>query len=151
MSEDLGKFDGQDVLTTSIKVTHAGDGLSQAMKVDPALLHMGDTVHVVLECMVADVAFKPIKDTTALNRVHTLKAGTATMLDVDETDVSELLRLQAERIRIAKEAEKGVTRLPGHESDPKLLHAEHEAGMHEHGLADKCPDCYPEPEPFPGE
>jgi hypothetical protein len=138
---ELGTFDGKDVLRTAISVTNAGDGLSEAMKVDPTLLHLGDKVYVVLECEVAKVRFDPIKDIDdAVSRVHVLKAGTATMVDADL--VQQQLAEQAERIQLAKEAEAGIERLPYAATDE--LDAAHDDGEHADGLVDGCPQCQAE-------
>jgi len=92
---DLGLFDKKPVLGTGIKITNAGDGLSKALQVEPQIMHHGETKFVVLECEVANVAFPPIKDTDGVTRMHTLRAGTATM--VDEDLVRELLDAQEEK------------------------------------------------------
>ena len=78
--EALSSFEGRDVLQSSIKVTNAGDGLSDAMLVDPAEYHLGDSVYVVLECVVARVDYQALTGVDALRRVHTLRAGTATVV-----------------------------------------------------------------------
>ena len=147
MTTDLGTFDGKDVLRTAISVTNAGDGLSEAMKVDPTLLHLDDKVYVVLECQVAKVRFDPIKDTDAVSRVHVLRAGTATMVDADL--VQQQLTEQAERILLAKEAEAGIQRLPQYEAD--ALDAAHDDGEHAEGLVDGCPQCEAEADAEAGE
>lgn len=117
---NLGTFDDKDVIRTSIAVTNAGDGLSSAMKVDPQLFHLGDKVYVVLECEVSDVKFRPLKDDDQLlDRVHTLRAGGATI--VDEDLVREHLEAQAARIRKAKDEASGQQNLlddgPGQAAD----------------------------------
>lgn len=151
----LAPFDGMDVLRTTIAVTNAGDGLSEAMKVDPQEFHLGDEVFVVLRCEVAKVQFVPIKDTDALSRVHVLKAGDATIIDGDI--VEDHLIAQAERILKAKEQAAGVTRLAfddedeGSKPDPEgdedemdeatVLHVHHAQGLHDEAPAEGCPDC----------
>lgn len=97
---DLGEFDGRDVLTTSVKVTRAGDGLSEALGVDPQLLHHGDRGAIVIEYEVDKITFDPIKDTAGLNRVHTLKAMRGTLISLDE--VQEKLDEQTRRIEEAE-------------------------------------------------
>lgn len=105
---DLGAFDGQQVLGTTIAVTNAGDGLSKAMRVDPQLLHLDQTVYVVLECTVGSIKFSPAgPDVSGVVRVHTLRAGAATLVDKDLVD--QHLRDQERRIEEAA----GVQRLPG--------------------------------------
>jgi hypothetical protein len=97
---DLGTFEGHDVLTTSVKVTNAGDGLSQALAVDPQLLHHGDRGAIIIEYEVAKVGYDPIKDTDGLTRIHTLKALRGTLVDLDI--VRERLDAQQRRIEAAE-------------------------------------------------
>lgn len=138
----LSRFDGRDVLRTTIAITNAGDGLSEAMAVDPRELHLGERVRVVLDCEVAKVRFDPIKGTDALARVHVLRAGDATIVDDDL--VEEHLRVQRERIAVAKEQAAGIVRLPGVDEAPgseeDRLANEHVNGEHV-DLVDGCPDC----------
>lgn len=104
---DLGSFAGHDVVKSTVAITNAGDGLSKALGVDPTVLDIGDKVFVVLECEVAKIGFAPVdRDTDVLTRIHTLRAGTATL--VDEDLVREHLDDQAKRIEEAA----GVHRLP---------------------------------------
>lgn len=103
---ELTPFEGADVLQTSIKVTRAGDGLSDALAIDPAEYHLGDTVHVVLECTVAKVDYQPIPGVEALRRIHTLAAGTASIVD------PEMVREVLDAQRLAIEQARGIERLP---------------------------------------
>lgn len=98
-------FEGRDVVGMKVAITNAGDGLSEAMLVDPIELHVGDKVFVVLEGEVTKVAHTVVKDTDVLNRVQTIRAGVATL--VDEKLVKEVLDAQ----RLALEKAKGVERL----------------------------------------
>lgn len=138
----LGDFDGKDVLRTTIAVTSAGDGLSEALKVDPKLMHLDEKVYVVLECVVAKVRFEPIKDTDAVSRVHVLKAGNATLVDPDL--VADQLKQQAERIQLAKEAEAGIQRIDQYANDE--LQAAHDLGEHADERVPGCPECDEEAE-----
>lgn len=101
----LHKFEGREVIGTKVKITGAGDGLSQALAIDPEELSLGETVYVVLECVVDKVIHERVKDTEALTRVQSLKAGTATL--VDKSLVDE--KLEAQRVKI--ERARGVERL----------------------------------------
>jgi hypothetical protein len=101
----LNAYEGFDVVQASIKVTNAGDGLSQAINVDPVEYHVGDVVHVVLETVVSRISYETIKDTEVLKRVHTLRAGSGTI--VDESYARGVLAAQ----EIAIERAKGVVRL----------------------------------------
>lgn len=77
----LKPYQGRDVLTSSVSIRNAGDGLSKAMKIDPVELPLDSTVHVVLECEVTKHTYEEIEDTNALNLVHVLKAGVATIVE----------------------------------------------------------------------
>jgi hypothetical protein len=105
-------FEGKDVIATAIKVTNAGDGLSKAMSIDNEEFHIGQRVHIVLECEVDAVTHKTIKDTDGLVRVQTLKAGRATMVAADF--VSEVLDAQDRKLEEAA----GITRLFDENGDP---------------------------------
>jgi len=103
---ELTPFENRDVASIAIIVRNTGDGLSEAVAVDPVELHVGDEVTVAMRCVVEKIRFDPIKDTDALRRVQILKAGEATFLE-SET-VNSALDEQLQRI----EASKGVQRLP---------------------------------------
>lgn len=114
----LDSFDGQDVTGTTIKVTNAGDGLSKAMETEPVMLHHGDKAYVVIECDVSRVSFDPVdRDEPGgdLVRVHTLRAGTSTIVDFELVD--KVITEQARKNVLADEARKGIARLPGTDSD----------------------------------
>lgn len=140
MDQKLGQFEDRDVISTSIAVRNTGDGLSEAMKTDPQMLHHGDTVYVVMECEVEKVRHDPIKDTEALTRVHMLKAGTATIVDADL--VGDAVEAQAEKNRRRQEDEAGVKRLPYEQE----LRSQHTLGEHASGLVEGCSMCQEEAE-----
>lgn len=143
----LSQFDGRDVLRSTIAITKAGDGLSEAMAIDPQEFHHGERVFVVLECAVSKVRFDPIKDTQALTRVHVLDAGLSTI--VDEDVVRSVLDQQAERIeqaKIAAERAAGIHRLPfggdkgAWDEEQETLALAHGEGEHQE-LVSGCPLC----------
>lgn len=138
-TNELGEFDGRDVLGTTIAVTGAGDGLSAALKIDPAVLHIGETVFVVLETEVGKVTHMPIKDTDALTRVHVLKTTTAAI--VDGSQVEEMLAAQREKIRIAHEKAEGIQRLDFGDEAQQNLRGAHVLGEHDLEPADDCELC----------
>lgn len=117
MSESvLSPFDGQPVTRSAIAVTRAGDGLSEALKVDPAEFHLGQEVYVVLRTTVARVNFDPADKANPegdLVRRHTLRAEDATILD--DPDALDTVRghvaAQADRILRAKEEAAGIQRI----------------------------------------
>lgn len=131
----LGDFEGRTILSTTIQITNAGDGLSQAMKVDPIILHHGEKRFVVLEVDVDKIRFDPIKDTQGVARVHVLKASTATF--IDGAAVEEALDAQREKIDRARERAEGIARLPL----PDELEIQHREGAHAAGLVEGCADC----------
>lgn len=111
-TDKLADFEGVQVLRTQVAITNAGDGLSKAMAVDPLELHLGRTVHVVLECIVQKVQHVPTNaddPAEGVARVHVLKAGRASLVDGDA--VRDVLDSQADRILRAKEAAAGIQRL----------------------------------------
>lgn len=112
--KQLNQFDGRDVVGTTIALTNAGDGLSKAVATEPIELHHGEKVYVVFETEVSKVRFDKSKDDASkLVRVHTLKAGTATIVDFDL--VSDVLTAQEKK---NDEAE-GKQKLPGMENIPR--------------------------------
>jgi hypothetical protein len=115
----LGIYKGHDVLNAAVQIRNTGDGLSEAMGVDPVELELDATVHVVLECTVEKHRYDPIKDGAgALTLVNMLKAGRATIIE------GELLAA----IRGAlDEQEKAIAEAKG---EPQLdLTADHDHGL----------------------
>lgn len=159
LNHRLTPFEGRDVVKATIAVTNAGDGLSNAMKVEPREMHHGERAYVVLECDVADVRMVPLDKGDplgALVRVHTLRAGAATI--VDEDLVAEHVKAQKARILKAQEEAAGIMRIPGTDTDAddaqaladkeeRLAAAEAEAEGRPAG--DDEWDDVPTPEPTP--
>jgi len=115
----LNDIEGLPVVQSTIAITNAGDGLSQAMKVEPTAFHTGDTHYVVLECEVAKFAFVPVDSDNPKGpqkRVHTFRAGVATI--VDASIVEQLVKDQAAKNLSVAEGEAGIARLPGVDDDP---------------------------------
>ena len=108
----LDAFEGTQVLKTAIALTNAGDGLSKAMSIDNEELHIGETVHVVIECEVTAVGFDKVKDTDALVRKQKLKAGRATL--VDGKLVEDVLDQMSQRLEEAA----GIKRLFDNDGEP---------------------------------
>jgi hypothetical protein len=106
MTTTLTPFDGREVTGLSAIITKTGDGLSDALEVDPVESHIGSRRTVALDVYLKKVRFDPIKDTTLLRRVEIWEAEGATF--VDRAVVSEALDAMAQRIEEAR----GVQRLP---------------------------------------
>ena len=105
------EFEGFPVLSMTIAVTQAGDGLSKAMSVRPDEMHLGDTVQVLLECEVSKIRYEQVKDTDGVSRVHVLKAGRATIVEGKPFD--KALDDMSKKL----EAVAGIQRLPLDEDD----------------------------------
>lgn len=106
----LGTYKGRDVIQTGVAIRNAGDGLSQALGIEPRDFAFGETVYVVLECVMDGDDYVPIKDTETLKLVTVLKAGRATIIDA--AAVKKALDDQEDRITKAREKAAGVERLP---------------------------------------
>jgi len=112
----LGEFEGKAVEGIKIIITKTGDGLSQAMTVEPKLLHQGNTGYIVLSYVTNKIRFDPTKpdkdDPEAVlgtHRIQILEATGATFVDRDLVgDVVEAMR---DRIRKQKEEASGIFRL----------------------------------------
>lgn len=100
----LTAFEGRDVLSSTVAIRNAGDGLSKAMSVDPVELHQDQIVYVVIECEVEKIRFDRVPKTEGLERVHMLKAGRATLIDKSVVDAE--LDAQQRRIDDAAAAAK---------------------------------------------
>lgn len=102
-TKGLSSYEGRDVVQATIKVTNAGDGLSEAMSIEPIEMRHGETRYLLIEAVVTRVQYDELKDTDVLRRVHTLKAGTATL--VDPEFAVELILKQRKAIQSAKGVE----------------------------------------------
>lgn len=150
----LTPYKGSDVLRTTIAVRNAGDGLSEAMGIDPQELPIGSKVVLVLECEVKAHDYERIPNTKALVLKQVLKAGTATIIDAEV--VQQALATQREKIDQAKAEASGQPRLvdttgqlnpaaaagnPDEEPEDEVLLRHHAAGQHSDGLVEACPAC----------
>jgi co-chaperonin GroES (HSP10) len=102
----LKSFEDRDVVQSAAKVVNAGDGLSDAMTLEPVEYNVGDRVHLVLETVCTGVSYVPVKDTDVLKRVHTFKTQLGTV--VPEKAVSKILNAH----RLAVDEARGRGQLP---------------------------------------
>lgn len=79
----LPDYRGNPVHSAAIQIRNTGDGLSQALGIDPEIFELGSIVHVVLECVVEKHRYDPIKDTDGYQIVNMLKADRATFIDAE--------------------------------------------------------------------
>lgn len=135
----LPNYGGREVVRTGISIRNAGDGLSEALGIEPQVLPLGSVQYVVLECVVHahdhDRIMDKGTDTGLLVLDQVFKAGTATLIDGDvvRTAIAE----QAEKIKLAREAAEGTQRLPFDDE----LDNQHAAGGHKGGLIAGCSAC----------
>jgi len=116
----LGMFEGGPVDDMAIKITRAGDGLSEALKASPNPHKSGDVCYFVLRTIVGPVNHKPHTvglPESGYSRVEDHVAQEIT--EVSEDDVMGFLEEAAERLAVAREAAiraeeeaAGITRLP---------------------------------------
>jgi len=76
----LKPFEDRDVVQSAAKVVNAGDGLSDAMALEPVEYEVGDEVYLVLQTTCTGVSYVPVKDTDVLKRVHTLRTKDGTVV-----------------------------------------------------------------------
>jgi hypothetical protein len=156
----LPDYEGLPVRRVAMKITNAGDGLSDSLKLEPILLHHNDEVFVVLRGFVVDVQHPPADKSEPGEIdavVKTYKVKAAEIAIVEHGDVDALLERNRERLgekrklqeRLEAEqraAEGAEMRLPGTEDTAAVLEAEHADGDHASGLVDGCPRCIAEAE-----
>ncbi len=98
----LPTFEENAVTISRVKIVNAGDGLSEALKVDPVALFLDDDAYYVLQGKVTGVAHIIDKDGITC-RVHTIKAGSIAPVDMEtaskaiQTYAEETERLRAEQ------------------------------------------------------
>ncbi len=96
----LKPFEGKSAIGCAVIITKAGDGLSDALKVDPVELHLGDRVFYVLEGEVDQVGFKRLNAASnELMRVH--RIVTQRITAVDGSDVLAYLEDAESHVRRA--------------------------------------------------
>lgn len=103
----IGEFEGSPVVGTTLILRNTGDGLSQAMEIDPVKMKVGEVVNLVIEAEVVGIRHDAAKDDDeSLVRVHILRAGISKIVN------AELVAGVLEEQRIAIEKLTGVERLP---------------------------------------
>lgn len=131
-------FGGQEVAAVAVKVTNAGDGLSEAMRVDPVDLRFGQRVYQVIEGFVVKAEVTPENHLDPAGPVvlkYTIKAGTSTL--VDEATVREAIDLTRNRILAAQEAASAQLQVEGLErpvEGPPEMETDDGAGFHDPAL-----------------
>lgn len=143
---DFGTYDGKPIRKSSLKITGTGDGLSDALAVEPREMHPQDVTYVVLEVEAGDVNHKYLAEADAWNRVQGTKALRGAFIDaaiakplLDNVEVAR--REQKEREGADVELEtmdgKAFTEL-GETAQGRLI--EHVRTLHNRKRRD-CPAC----------
>lgn len=108
---NLQPFGDHDVTECAVKIVNTGDGLSDALDLEPVELDHGDIVHIVLRGTVTKVTYEQIKDSDELRRVHTVRASFGTL--VPEPAARKILDTARRSIEDAR----GVQQIPGMTDD----------------------------------
>lgn len=99
MSDKLPDFEGLIVGHATVRITNAGDGLSEALDIEPKALGIDDSVYYVLRGEVTQVNHRIDKDAN-VTRVHTVKATRIT--EVDRDTAEKMLQAAADQLERAK-------------------------------------------------
>jgi len=113
----LPSFENNPVAKATVRITKAGDGLSESMKLDPQPLHYGEEVFFVLRGRVRQINHRPLStaDGDFMVRQHTVEAEEIVLVAPDQVEqffVSERTRLK----RLQDQAEARAP-LPGIDND----------------------------------
>lgn len=119
ISEKLPLFEDEPVDYAEVRITNAGDGLSEALKIAPEALHMDQEVFYVLRGEVSQINHRRKSDDGPIVRVHTVKASQITKVDPELA--REMLAKAADELEKAKAQAAGQL----------LLDAENEAAAKE--------------------
>jgi hypothetical protein len=104
----LPEFEGHDVAMAAVRITNAGDGLSEALSVQPKALDIGEEVFYVLRGTCSQVNHKSDKN-DLLTRLHTIKASEITEIPSDAAQ--QMLAAAAEELQRVKDEIEGQMRL----------------------------------------
>lgn len=108
----LPRFERRQVVRSAVQVTNAGDGLSEAMRLEPEALAYDEEVYFVIRGRVSKVthmANNRKDEDGQMVRVHTVRAEE--IARVPGSAVKDLLAQEADRVRRLREDEAGVQRL----------------------------------------
>jgi hypothetical protein len=98
-ADQLPLFEDQKVHGSQVRIIKAGDGLSEALDIKPAAMHIGQVTDYVIRTVVRQVNHKENKS-GALHRVHTVEVVAIT--EVDHTVADEIIRESAEALEKAR-------------------------------------------------
>ncbi len=151
----LPPFEGDEVREVSIKITRAGDGLSDALKVAPLALHRGDEVFYLLRGLVSQVNHKEVKPgSDDLVRVHVIVTQDITEVDADLAEpiirrAKDVIRRKLDEasgiVPLFAANDDGIMAYEDMTEDQRVLWTQHNAGVHADGPREGCPRCAEDP------
>lgn len=104
----LPEFEGQQVHKSTVKIAKAGDGLSEALDLEPQALNMGDEVCFVLRGKVRKVSHEEGRD-NAIVRVHTV--DTTGIAPIDQATADEMIAAENDRVAKLRDERDGQQRI----------------------------------------
>jgi hypothetical protein len=96
----LPLFDDHEVYAATVRITRAGDGLSESLRIEPRPLHIGEEVFYLLRGVVRQVNHRQKDDEGPLTRVHTVE--TVDITEVDPDIAAKMLTAAAEELNRRK-------------------------------------------------
>lgn len=138
--DPLGSYAGRRVISTALRITKAGDGLSDGMSIEPELLEPGQTYYVVLPIIPMKHVHK-LDSEIGMYRLEQVCEAQAGATFVSEDLVHEVVEKQRARIQAWRDEQEGKRKLFGTAVE---LTAEHDLGQHADGLRAGCPQCQAE-------
>lgn len=123
-SKGLPRFEGKQVIASRIAIVGAGDGLSDALDIEPVALKHGQEGFAVLSWKVRDVDHVPIKkgEDAVLARKHVLTTESVMIVggEEDEATVRVMLASHADEVQRAKDSRAGQGRIDDEIPDDEL-------------------------------
>ena len=150
---ELGTFEDDDVREVAVKITKAGDGLSEALKVDPRKHHRGDTVTYILRGRVSAVTHKEVKPGSD-DLVRLEVVVTQEIIEITDDQADDLLKRSRDQLRRRIEEQSGIGTLAtitedgkpvvpfeDLDEDAQVLYVHHGQGLHAESPVEGCPRC----------
>jgi hypothetical protein len=121
-------IDGRPITAHGGALRKAGDGLSDALKLQDVKLQIGDEVTLLVKGTVAPPSFKPDKNNaTGIMRVDNINVASAQVV-TDAAEIEDQVRdhqaAVAEMKRLEKEAKEGIQRIEFDEDEDHAQAAE---------------------------
>ena len=112
-------FEDEPVNKSTVRIVKAGDGLSEALDIEPKALHLGDEVCFVIRGEVKQVNHR--QGAAVVIRQHTIEVTSIAPVAIEQAD--EIINADAERLARLRDEQSGQLRLE--ETQLKLVGTEH--------------------------